>query len=145
MVKFKTASDEDIKFVEEELEKFNLKKKPLQQEQEFIVFKHAAEEEGKIVGGVLAYSSYYKIGYIDTLWVDEEYRGKGIGLQLLKKVETDLIQLGCQIIQLATFDYQGPAFYKANGYEEFGKLYYPNAELNEYFLKKEINEHEVTY
>lgn len=25
----------------------------------------------------------YKIGYLDTLWVEKEYRGKGIGSSLL--------------------------------------------------------------
>lgn len=41
--------------------------------------------------------------------------------------------------QLATFDFQEPDFYKKQGYEEFGKLYYPNADLTEYYLKKDIS------
>lgn len=138
MLNYKIASSDEVKFFEEELEKYNLKQKPLQQEEEFITFKHAAEEDGKIVGGIFAYSSYYKIGYIDTLWVDEGYRKKGIGSNLLSKVESDLCHLGCEVIQLATFDFQGPEFYKAQGYKEFGKLYYPNADLNEFYLSKDI-------
>ncbi|MCC5894404.1 MAG: GNAT family N-acetyltransferase [Alkalibacterium sp.] len=88
---------------------------------------------------MLACSSYYKIGYIDTLWVSKNYRGKGIGAELLSKAESDLRELGCQMTQLATFDFQGPDFYKKQGYVEFGKLYYPNADLTEYYLKKDIS------
>ncbi|KYG90766.1 hypothetical protein A0U40_06675 [[Bacillus] sp. KCTC 13219] len=99
-------------------------------------FKHVVEDDGKIIGGVFGYSSYYKIGYIDTLWVDENYRHKGIGTVLLKAIEADLYDFGCKVIRLETFDFQGPAFYKKNGYEEFGSLYYPNANLYEIFLKK---------
>ncbi|WP_342558585.1 GNAT family N-acetyltransferase [Metasolibacillus sp. FSL K6-0083] len=136
MYKCREASNEEVQFIEEELTKYNLRKKPLLQEKEFISFKHVVEDDGKIIGGVFGYSSYYKIGYIDTLWVDENYRHKGIGTVLLKAIEADLYDFGCEVIRLETFDFQGPAFYKKNGYEEFGSLYYPNANLYEIFLKK---------
>lgn len=136
MYQCREASREEIQFVEDELAKYNVRKKPLLQDEEFVAFKHVIEDEGKIIGGVFGYASYYKIGYIDTLWVDENYRHKGIGTQLLNVIEADLHGFGCEVIRLETFDFQGPEFYKKNGYEEFGSLYYPNADLYEIFLKK---------
>lgn len=138
MTNYRTASNEEVNLFEQKLENYNLKQKPLEQAKAFITFQHVAEEAGEIVGGILAYSSYYKIGYIDTLWVDEKARSKGIGSKLLKQAELDLQQVGCRVIQLSTFDFQGPGFYKKQGYEEFGHLYYPNAYLSEHYLKKEL-------
>jgi len=138
LTNYRAASNEEVSFFEQKLEDYNLRQKPLEQDKAFITFQHVAEEEGEIVGGILAYSSYYKIGYIDTLWVDEKSRQNGIGSILLKQAEMDLHQVGCQIIQLSTFDFQGPDFYRKQGYEEFGHLYYPNADLNEVYLKKEL-------
>ena len=136
MYKYREATSEEVEFIEDQLSEYNLRKKPLLQEKEFISFKHVVEDAGKIIGGVFGYSSYYKIGYIDTLWVDDNYRHKGIGTELLKAIEADLHGFGCEVIRLETFDFQGPEFYKKNGYEEFGSLYYPNADLYEIFLKK---------
>ncbi|MCC5894405.1 MAG: hypothetical protein JJU16_03015 [Alkalibacterium sp.] len=50
MLNYRVASKEDVNFFEGELEKYNLKQKPLQQEKEFLTFKHVAEENGKVVG-----------------------------------------------------------------------------------------------
>jgi N-acetylglutamate synthase-like GNAT family acetyltransferase len=137
MYKCRKASKEEIRFVFDELDKFNLKTKPLHQSEESVTFKHIVEDDGKIIGGIFGYASYYKIGYIDTLWVDENYRYKGIGTKLLIAIENDLHEFGCEVIHLETFDFQGPEFYKKNGYEQFGSLFYPNANLHEFFLKKE--------
>lgn len=138
MVNFKTASSDEMEFVDGKLTDYNIKAKPLHQEEEFVAFKHVAEVDGQVIGGILGYSSFYKIGYIETLWVDESHRRSGIGSELLNLIETDLKEFGCKVVHLETFDFQGPEFYRENGYEEFGKLFYPNADLHEYFLKKEF-------
>lgn len=139
MVEFRTASSEEIQYVDNKLEDFNKKIKPLVQEEEFVVFKHVAKVDDKIVGGIFGYSSYYKIGYIETLWVDESFRKCGIGSDLLKLIEADFKNFGCENAHLETFDFQGPEFYIKMGYEEFGKLYYSNANLTEFFLKKDFS------
>lgn len=138
MADFRKASSKDIQYIDSKLETYNKCIKPLTQEDEFVVFKHIAEVNNKIVGGIFGYSSYYKIGYIETLWVDEQFRRSGIGSNLLKLIEHDLKNFGCNNVHLETFDFQGPEFYIKKGYEEFGKLYYSNVDLYEYFLKKEF-------
>ncbi|WP_440896969.1 GNAT family N-acetyltransferase [Amphibacillus sp. Q70] len=138
MVDFSIASSEEIKYIDNKLDEFNKKKLPLSQEEEYIVFKHVAKVDDQVVGGIFGYSSYYRIGYIETLWVDERYRNKGIGSDLLNLIETDLKNFGCKTIHLETFDFQGPDFYIKMGYEEFGKLFYSNVNLYEIFLKKDF-------
>ncbi|WP_208560729.1 GNAT family N-acetyltransferase [Marinilactibacillus kalidii] len=130
------ALSKEINEIETRLDAFNLKAKPLLQEKAFIPFNFTLIIDDQLVGGVSSYASLYKIGYIDTLWVDEAFRGQGFGKDLLLKVEDALTNYGCQVVHLETFDFQGPTFYEKCGYSLFGQLDYPHADLTEYFYAK---------
>lgn len=137
IVEIATKEQED--YIKTQLDRYNLESKPMIQEKAFVPFKYTISHEGKVIGGVFAYSSHYKIGYIDTLWIAEDYRNNGLGKRLLNQVENDLSDYGCQIVRLETYDFQGPAFYEKCGYQLFGTLDYPNAELTEYFYSKNLH------
>ena len=141
-MKILKATDEQESYIEDKLEAYNQKEHPLTQEKPAVIFSYTAMEGQNLIGGIIGYASLYKIGYIDTLWVSEEHRNKTIGTQLLKKVEEDLRNFGCEIVHLETFDFQGPDFYKANNYVEFGRLEYPSAHITEVFLKKILKDSE---
>ena len=81
----------------------------------------------------------FKILYVSTVFVDVEYRRKGIGTKLICEMEKRAAAMGVNIIRLDTFNLQGKEFYEALGYECVG--YYENAEDNyaEYFFVKRIN------
>ena len=64
----------------------------------------------------------WNVAYIDTLWVDGKYRGKGLGSKLLAEVERTAKEKGCYLIHLDTFDYQAKEFYKKQDYKVFGVL-----------------------
>ncbi|MFC6464709.1 GNAT family N-acetyltransferase [Marinilactibacillus sp. GCM10026970] len=132
------ASSQEIDQIESKLNDFNLNHKPLLQEKAFVPFQYSLTLEGALIGGIIAYASLYKIGYIDTLWIDETYRGKGYGRLLLEGIEQDLKTYGCQVVHLETFDFQGPSFYEKCGYQRFGELTYPNANLIEYYYSKTL-------
>ena len=59
-----------------------------------------------------------KRGRITELVVDKEYRGKGIGKELLLKMKEYLKSNGCEKIMIAVFGYNESAirFYKENGF-----------------------------
>ena len=59
-----------------------------------------------------------KRGRITELVVDKEYRGKGIGKELLLKMKEHLKSNGCEKIMIAVFGYNESAikFYKENGF-----------------------------
>ena len=44
-------------------------------------------DNGKIIAGCVARMYCWDVAYVDTLWVDENYRGKGLGSKLLAKIE----------------------------------------------------------
>lgn len=87
----------------------------------------------------MAYSSYYYIGYVDTLWVDEEYRNQGVGSKLMDQVEKSLKDYGCSLCHLDTFSFQAPGFYEKRGYKIFGTLEHKKAGISEYFLVKDLS------
>lgn len=72
------------------------------------------------------------------MWIEEKYRGKGLGRILIGKVEKIAKDNGCIFAHTCSMSYQAPEFYKSCGYEMFAKLDdYPNG-IIQYFLKKKL-------
>lgn len=60
--------------------------------------------------------------YLTDLFVEKEYRLQGIGSKLLKLIEEKLRQQGITKIWTWTAGYEGPEFYKTQGYKVFAEL-----------------------
>ncbi len=97
------------------------------------------EDGGKLIAGLDACITAFKILYVSTVFVDEEYRRKGIGTRLIREMEKRAAEMGVNTIRLDTFNWQGKDFYDALGYRCVGQ--YDNAEdgYSEYFFLKRIN------
>ena len=96
------------------------------------------EENGKIIAGLDAQMTAFKILYVSTMFVEEEYRRKGYGKLLIAEMERRAKKLGANTIRLDTFNWQGKEFYEALGYKSVG--FYENLEddYSEYFFLKRI-------
>ena len=67
----------------------------------------------------------------------EEYRNKHIGSKLIETVENYFRDKGFENINLTTYDFQAPEFYKKCGYEvEFVRKNKEEPKLTKYFLVK---------
>ena len=95
-------------------------------------------DEGHLVAGLLATMTVYRIMYVSSVFVKEEYRRKGLGTLLMREMEKRAKDLGANMIRLDTFEWQGKGFYEALGYEQVGQ--YTNKEdgFSEYFFLKRI-------
>ncbi len=83
---------------------------------------YVVKENGTIIAGIKT-CFYLEEGLaIDVLFVHEDYRHKGLGSLLLKKVEDEAKSLGAKFANLFTFDFQAKDFYLKHGYEIFGVL-----------------------
>ena len=97
------------------------------------------EENGKLIAGLDACITTFKILYVSTVFVDEEFRRKGIGAQLIREMEKRALAMGVNTIRLDTFDWQGKEFYEALGYEVVGHYDNDLDGYAEYFFLKRLN------
>lgn len=96
------------------------------------------EEDGKIVAGLDACVTAFKILYVSTVFVEEAYRRKGYGKRLMEEMEGRARKMGVNLIRLDTFSWQGREFYEALGYEVAGSYENPADGYAEYFFIKRI-------
>ena len=74
-------------------------------------FNFVAKDDNKVVG-IITGKSYYKEVHISDLIVLEEYRGNDLGTKLVKTVEDYYKGKGFENINLTTYEFQAPEFYK---------------------------------
>lgn len=128
-------NQEQVEDIEERLEDFD---------ESYITYKMdgeiqiGIEDDGKLVAGLDACITNFKILYVSTVFVDEEYRRKGLGARLMHEMEKRAAAMGVNMIRLDTYDWQGKEFYEALGYECVG--HYENKEdgFSEYFYLKRL-------
>jgi len=127
-------NEEQVGAIEEKLETYDEKytKYPVSG-----AIKLGIEHEGAIIAGADAVVTTFKILYVSTVYVDEAFRGQGLGRKLMEELERKAKALGVNIIRLDTFNWQGAGFYPKVGYTQVG--YYEN-EMDGYsehfFVKK---------
>ncbi len=93
-------------------------------------------EKNEIIGVLEAFSSYSSI-YINELWVDKAYRGKGYGKQLIAELERLYKNKGFNNINTVTCAFQAPNFYKKCGFTaEFVRENIQNPKLSMTFFVK---------
>lgn len=128
-------TEEQAEDIEERLEAFD---------ESYITYKMdgeiriGIEDDGKLVAGLDACVTNFKVLYVSTVFVDEEYRRKGLGARLMREMEKRAAAMGVNNIRLDTYDWQGKEFYETLGYECVG--HYDNKEdgFSEYFYLKKL-------
>lgn len=115
--------EEEAEYIGNRLLEFNIESIPLSQEKPFIEINRCIKDEnGEIIGGILACLALWHVLSVETLWVKKENRNQGVAKQLLSLVEVEAKNMGCYIVYLSTYDFQAKDFYLKNGYEIFGVL-----------------------
>ena len=96
------------------------------------------EEDGRVVAGLDACMTAFKILYVSTVFVEESHRRKGYGRRLMAEMERRAKELGANTIRLDTFSWQGKEFYEALGYQIVGRYENEIDGYAEYFFLKRI-------
>lgn len=81
----------------------------------------ATDFQQQWIGGITA-EVYWGWVEINKFWFSQEFRGKGIGGQLLAKAEETAKQMGATKALLTTYDFQARSFYEARGYQVVGEI-----------------------
>ena len=133
-IEFQEKLDEELSiFIDEKFIKYAMKHGVIC---DYTPFNFVAKDDNKVVG-IITGKSYYKEVHISDLIVLEEYRGNDLGTKLVKTVEDYYKGKGFKNINLTTYEFQAPKFYKKCGYKvEFIRENKENPKLTKYYLVK---------
>ena len=97
-------------------------------------------DETKIVG-VLRYSLFWQsIPFLDLLYIDEAYRGKGWGRQMMAYWESAMRRMAYKYVMLSTQeDETAKYFYEKLGYHRIGAFLPPEQDAEEIMYLKELH------
>ncbi len=93
--------------------------------------------QGSVMGGIIGHSLGARF-YLTQLWVEDAYRGEGIGSTLVRRLEAFAENRACADILVDTLNPQAVTFYERLGYQVY--LVNPNY-INSFdwcFLAKKI-------
>lgn len=121
------GSEEDGDVIANELEAYNASIAP-RTHPYLDLDKKVLDDKGNLIAGCIAGISGWDTLHIDVLWVDEPYRGQGIGSYLLGEIEREAKENGAYLARTDAMDLQ-KAFFKKHSYtvnviyEDDPKLY----------------------
>jgi ribosomal protein S18 acetylase RimI-like enzyme len=81
----------------------------------------ATDMNGLQIGAIAGYS-WAGMAEIKQLWVDESYRGQGLGRRLLEAAIAEATVRRCQSMWLMSHDFQAPGFYERYGFYRAAEL-----------------------
>ena len=96
---------------------------------------YVEDDKGELMAGLVAetFGNWLEIEY---LFVKEEFRGQGIGSQLLQQAESEAKKKNCRYAFVNTYQFQAPTFYQKQGYKEVFTLKdYPYTGQRHYYQK----------
>jgi GNAT superfamily N-acetyltransferase len=96
------------------------------------------DDDGKTLGGLWG-KIFYGWLFVELLFVPEALRGIGLGSEMLEAAERHASDRGCVGIWLDTHDFQAPEFYRARGYQVFGRLDDHSSGKNRQFFRKVLS------
>jgi len=94
--------------------------------------------DNEVIVGVAMGESKYDWLILQYLWVEESFRGKGLGILLLQKLDELALNRNLIGIHTDTFEFQAREFYEKAGYKVFGEIANHPRGYKRYFLKKLI-------
>ena len=93
------------------------------------------DDSGEIVGGIAGRTIYHQF-LIEVLWVHDDKRGQGLGIQLMELAECEAKKRGCIAAQVDTLSFQAPRFYEKMGFQIVGNVSGVKDSPDRYFLLK---------
>ncbi len=101
------------------------------------------EKNGSDVIGILRYGLLWQtLPFLELLYIDGKYRGKGYGTAMLRKWECDMLDMGYKYTLTSTMACETAwRFYEKYGYRKTGGFFPPEQDSEEYIYVKELVRH----
>jgi ribosomal protein S18 acetylase RimI-like enzyme len=129
-------TNEEIEHISESLFQYNCKASGINDFRPFATY--LKNENNEILGGVIGWTRW-SWAHIENLWISENYRKLGYGKKLLDEAERIARERKCKMIDLDTFNFQAPEFYKKYGYEELFVLNGIDLGVTKHFFQKKLD------
>ena len=134
-MKIEYASESDFQFIfdnDRYVSKHLIKNKL--KEKEIIVVKN---QKNQIIGW-LRYGYFWdNIPFMNMIYLDEDYRNKGIGKELVRFWESEMKNKGYDLVMTSTLsNEQAQHFYRKLGFKDSGSLLLENEPLEIIFTKR---------
>jgi GNAT superfamily N-acetyltransferase len=126
---------EHVDLIDAGLDEYNLAKAGVVDQRKLAVLARAPDT-GKVVGGLIARTSLGLL-FVELFYVPAEYRGSGLGAQLLATAEREAVSRGCSTGVVYTINFQAPDFYVKQGWQVFGEVPTDNG-LSRIFLSQAL-------
>lgn|GEM_PF-1034985 len=142
-----TPSIPTIRFISTQNPRFNAVQKTLEQKLQNYNDKKAGPSRSKslglavrdpkarVIGGLLG-ATFRGWLHIDLLWVDRQYRKKGVGCRLVHQAEETARRRNIQWACVETGSFQAPDFYPKLGYRCIKRVKLARRSQGFYFVKK---------
>lgn len=133
-MKFEYASESDIQFIldnDRHISKQLIKNKL--KEKEIMI---AKDQDNKVIGW-LRYNYFWdNTPFMNMLYLNENYRNKGIGKELVRFWENEMKSKGYELVMTSTLsNEQAQHFYRKLGYKDSGSLLLDDEPLEIIFIK----------
>ncbi|MDP2560242.1 GNAT family N-acetyltransferase [Psychrobium sp. 1_MG-2023] len=113
----------DLKTISEGIQRYNQRfladDVVFEPDTRFAVF--AKDNQGVVVGGIRA-TAFWNYCIIELLWLSEDVRGQGVGVDLMVAAEAFARDNGFSHVRTETLSFQAKPFYEKMGYSVFGEL-----------------------
>ncbi len=130
------VSQADVAFIWDKIREFNRSAGPMLKYPPYEPYSVLARDKNNSIAAGIITRLYLKAMFVEVFWIDERYRKKGIGSELLKAAEDYAKKAECTFVHLDTFSFQAIGFYEKCGYSVFAVLDdYPD-DIKRYYLKK---------
>jgi GNAT superfamily N-acetyltransferase len=126
---------EDLQFLEDRIDEFNLSRTGITDVRLLAIFLRDTRNE--IVAGLYGWT-WGGCCEVKTLWVNERWRGLGLGTRLMTAAEDEARARGAGQIVLSTHSFQAPDFYRRLGFEPIGHVEDYPAGYQSIFLRKNL-------
>ncbi len=95
----------------------------------------ARDRDGELIGGAYGHVNWQWLD-VSLLWVTAQRRCRGLGSELMRRLESAAGERGCRRAHVETFSHQARGFYERHGYRAFALLPdYPPGETKVYLWK----------
>ena len=130
-IRFATSQDYDYLVHNDRQIKPEMVKKKIEDAEIIVVL----DDEQNI--GWLRFNYFWdEIPFMNMLWIEEDYRRKGIGTRLVNFWETEIFQRDKNQVMTSTLsDETAQHFYRKLEYQDCGSLLLPDEALEIFFLK----------